>query len=58
MVAGMLWVEHTGCPWAALPDRFGPWQSVYHRYQRWRVSGLWAQILAVLDGPEAQHPAA
>jgi hypothetical protein len=58
IVAGMLWVERTGCPWAALPARFGPWQSVYHRYQRWRASGLWTQILAVLDGPEAQHRAA
>jgi transposase len=58
MVAGMLWVERTGCPWAALPVRFGPWQSVYHRYQRWHASGLWAQILAVLDDPKVQHVAA
>ncbi|HVA91533.1 MAG TPA: transposase, partial [Chloroflexota bacterium] len=58
IVAGMLWVERTGCAWAALPDRFGPWQSVYHRFQRWRASGLWGQILAVLDDHEAQHVAA
>jgi hypothetical protein len=58
MVAGMLWVERTGCPWAALPGRFGRWQSAYHRSQRWRASGLWGQILAVLDDHEAQHMAA
>jgi hypothetical protein len=38
--AGMRWVQRTGCPWHALPARFGPWQSVYHRAQRWRTSGL------------------
>lgn len=49
IVAGMLWVERTGCAWAALPDRFGPWQSVYHRYQRWRASGLWVRLLDLLN---------
>jgi transposase len=42
----------------ALPEHFGSWQSVYHRHQRWRASGLWARILALLDDAEAQHVAA
>jgi transposase len=54
MVAAMLWVERTGCSWRALPERFGPWQSVYSRYQRWRRAGLWTQILAVLAQPAPQ----
>ncbi|MGH2410397.1 MAG: transposase [Chloroflexota bacterium] len=49
MVAAMLWVERTGCSWRALPSHFGPWQSVYSRYQRWRKAGLWQQILSLLD---------
>jgi putative transposase len=44
------------CSWKTLLDRFGPWQSVYHRYQRWCTSGLWARILALLDQDE--QPAA
>lgn len=49
MVAAMLWVERTGCSWRALPGHFGPWHSVYSRYQRWRTAGLWPRILHVLD---------
>jgi hypothetical protein len=58
MVAAMLWVERTGCSWRALPSHFGPWQGVYARYQRWCKAGLWAQILDVVDHPEAQPTAA
>jgi Putative transposase of IS4/5 family (DUF4096) len=58
MVAAMLWVERTGCSWRALPGHFGPWQSVYSRYRRWRKAGTWARILAVLDQPETQPAAA
>jgi hypothetical protein len=58
MVAAMLWVERTGCSWRALPGHFGPWHTVYCRYQRWRKAGLWAQIRHVLDQPEAQAAAA
>jgi transposase len=54
----MLWVERTSCPWQALPARFGPWQSVYHRYQRWRTSGLWACLLDLLDQDDAAPVAA
>jgi hypothetical protein len=49
MVAAICWVQRTGCAWHTLPSRFGPWQSVYSRYQRWRKAGLWAEIQAVLD---------
>ena len=58
MVAAMLWVERTGCSWRTLPERFGPWQGVYSRYQRWRKAGLWAQILAVLNQPDHHLAAA
>lgn len=46
MINGMLWVLRTGAPWRDLPERYGPWQSVYTRFRRWTASGLWQQILA------------
>ncbi|HVC82637.1 MAG TPA: transposase [Chloroflexota bacterium] len=58
MVEAMLWVERTGCSWRSLPSHFGPWQGVYSRYQRWRGTGLWAQILATLDHAEVLPDAA
>lgn len=45
LLAGMLWVVQTGTSWRALPEQFGPWQTVYSGYQRWRRAGVWHQIL-------------
>ena len=40
-LAGMLWILQTGSSWRELPAQFGPWQTVYGRYQRWRRAGIW-----------------
>jgi hypothetical protein len=45
LLAGMLWVVQTGTSWRALPAQFGPWQTVYSCYQRWRRAGVWQRIL-------------
>ena len=48
LVTAMLWVERTGASWRQVPSDVGPWHRVYNRYRRWRISGLWARIQAVL----------
>lgn len=48
MVNGILWHLHTGAPWPDLPERYGPWKTVYDRFQRWRRDGTWARILDTL----------
>jgi transposase len=48
MVNGILWHLHTGAPWRDLPQRYGPWQTVYDRFNRWRKDGTWATILDAL----------
>jgi transposase len=58
MVDGALWVTRTGAPWRDLPKRFGPWQTVYDRYNRWRKSGTWDSILARLESHEEAFTAA
>src|SRR2546421_11948953 len=39
IVNGILWKLRTGAPWRDLPERYGPWESVYTRFRRWRVAG-------------------
>lgn len=46
VVNGILWVLRTGAPWRDLPERYGPWPTVYSRFQRWRKAGIWDGILA------------
>jgi transposase len=46
---GMLWVLHTGAPWRDLPERYGPWKTVYERFRRWAQDGTFDRALAQLQ---------
>src|SRR5262245_45722223 len=48
LVNGILWRLHTGAPWPDTLERYGPWQTVYDRFNRWRKDGTWAKILDAL----------
>ena len=48
IVNGILWILHTGAPWRDLPERYGPWETVYYRFNRWRQDGTWARIVTAL----------
>ncbi len=48
LVNGILWHVHTGAPWPDTPERYGPWQTVYDRFNRWRKDGTWDKILNAL----------
>ena len=46
MFAASFYVLRTGIPWRVLPERGGPWGSVYTRFRRWCARGLFARLLA------------
>jgi transposase len=46
---GILWKLATGVPWRDLPERYGPWQSVYTRFWRWTRAGVWDRLLAAVQ---------
>ena len=41
---GILWILRTGAPWRDLPERYGPWGTVYTRFSRWTKQGIWANV--------------
>lgn len=41
---GVCWIGRTGAPWRDLPRCFGPWNTVYRRYRRWAIAGVWQRI--------------
>ena len=49
MLDGIFWILHTGAPWRDLPERFGPWQTVYDHFRNWRKSGVFAAIVEALQ---------
>jgi transposase len=49
IIDGVFHRTRTGTPWRDLPERFGPWQTVYNRHRRWSADGTWERILATLQ---------
>jgi transposase len=48
-VEAVLFRAKTGLPWRDLPERFGPWKSVYNRFNNWARRGHWATIFRELQ---------
>jgi transposase len=56
MVNAMVWIVRSGAPWRDLPERFGPWQSVYTRFSRWSRKGVWQKVAACLhEDPDLEN---
>ena len=49
IINGILFRLTTGIPWRDLPERYGPWETVYSRYRRWQQAGIWQRILSELQ---------
>lgn len=45
MLDGIFWILRTGSAWRDLPEEFGPWQTVYDRFDGWNDDGTIDNIL-------------
>lgn len=48
-IDAVLYRARTGIPWRDLPERFGPWKSVYNRFANWADRGVWELIFKELQ---------
>lgn len=46
----VLWRVRTGLPWRDLPSDFGNWNSVFQRFRRWALAGVFDRIFERLSG--------
>lgn len=44
VIEAVFWQLRTGAPWRDLPVEYGPWQTAYERFLRWREDGTWDQF--------------
>jgi transposase len=46
---GIFYVLRTGSPWRDLPERYGPYTTVYNRFNRWARAGVWVRVFEALS---------
>ncbi len=54
---GIFYVLRTGSPWRDLPERYGPYTTVYNRFNRWAKQGVWLKVFEALaaKSPNSLH---
>jgi transposase len=45
VINGMLYKAKTGIAWRDLPERYGPWKTVYNRFWRWSRNGTLTELV-------------
>jgi transposase len=53
-VDAVFWIARTGAPWRDLPERFGKWNSVFTRFNRWSQAGVWLRVMDALQDPDLE----
>ena len=48
IVEGVVYRFRTGIAWRDLPERFGPWQTVWKRHRRFSGDGTWDRVHTAL----------
>jgi transposase len=54
---GIFFVLRAGTPWRDLPERYGPYTTVYNRFNRWAKRGVWLKVFEALAArsPQSMH---
>ena len=53
-VNAVIWIARSGAPWRDLPERFGLWNSVFQRFNRWAKAGVWREVFRALQTPDLE----
>lgn len=54
---GIFYILRTGSPWRDLPERYGPYTTVYNRFNRWAKAGVWITVFNALAEQSPQSMA-
>ncbi|MGW7007962.1 transposase [Streptomyces sp. NPDC054933] len=55
VVNGMVYKIRTGVSWRDLPERYGPWKTVYTRFRRYALDGVFTRALQAIQARH-RHP--
>jgi transposase len=57
VISGIVHVLKSGCRWQDCPSDYGPSTTVYNRWRRWTMQGVWRRLFAALveSAPDDAH---
>ncbi|MFD5430172.1 IS5 family transposase [Streptomyces sp. NPDC127084] len=55
LVYGVMWRFRTGGPWRDMPERYGPWSTVYGRFHLWARSGVFQTLMEAVIAEAASR---
>jgi transposase len=50
VISGIVHMLRSGGRWRDCPAAYGPYTTIYNRYNRWRRQGVWEAIFRALTG--------
>ncbi len=50
VISGILHMLKTGARWRDCPGEYGPYTTVYNRFNRWSRQGVWEDVFYALTG--------
>jgi transposase len=55
VISGIVHMLRSGARWRDCPAAYGPYTTVYNRFNRWSRQGLWFEIFRALTGHSGIH---
>jgi transposase len=53
VISGIVYMLRSGGRWRDCPPVYGPYTTIYNRYNRWSRQGVWERIFLALTGKSA-----
>ena len=50
VISGIVHMLRSGARWRDCPTAYGPYTTIYNRFNRWSRQGVWSGIFAALTG--------
>ena len=50
VISGIMHMLRSGARWRDCPAAYGPYTTIYNRFNRWSRQGVWSGIFAALTG--------
>jgi transposase len=50
VISGIVHMLKTGARWRDCPAEYGPYTTIYNRFNRWSKQGVWEDVFYVLSG--------